>query len=404
MKKPNSSLVLSVFLLLFAVEVFAQDAPSGPPQGGGQQRGGSRPQPSPQPNTRDRRQPMSDGISRPVYLSGSVRLADGSVPPEAVLIERLCNGVVRPEAYTDSNGNFSFQVGGLRGGVFADASVGNDPFSGVLGGDFGTGGGERGGVSARDLTGCEIRGNLAGFQSDSIMLTFRGELDDPEIGTIRLRRMQNVEGFTFSITTAAAPRNARSAYEKGIENARKQKWTDAEKELVKAVQAYPKYAIAWYELGRVYQQLQKFEDAARALNESINSDSKFISPYGQLAFLAAVQRKWEDVVIHTGEVFKLNPLGSADIFFYSAVANYNLQKMEIAREHAGEAARMDSQHRNPRINHLLGLILIQMREYKEAADNLQTYLKFSPNAPDADAVKQTLAEIEKALGSPAAGQ
>ena len=396
------ALLLAVIGFLMVPAGFAQEggAPAEPGQSPGGERGGARPQPGNQPAGRDRTQPQfPDTTPRPIYLSGTVRLADGTPPPDQVLIERVCNGVVRPEAYTDSKGNFSFEVGGQRGTVFADASVGSDPFSPGFGGDLGGGGGgQRGGVSARELTGCEIRGNLAGFQSDSIMLTFRGALDDPEIGMIRLRRLENVEGFTFSVTTGAAPKNAKSAYDKGIENAKKQKWPDAEKELLKAVQTYPKYAIAWYELGRVYQQQKKYDDAGRALNEAIKIDSKFISPYGQLALLAAIQQKWQDVVVHTAEMFKLNPLVNADIYFYSAVANYNLQNMEVAKDHAREAAKLDSQHRNPKINHLLGVILVQSQEYKDAAENLQTYLKLSPNAPDAATVKQTLAELEKAIG------
>jgi tetratricopeptide (TPR) repeat protein len=125
------------------------------------------------------------------------------------------------------------------------------------------------------------------------MLTFRRSLDDPEIGVIRLHRIANVEGFTFSVTTGAAPKNAKSAYEKGIGNAKKQKWADAEKEFLKAVQAYPKYAVAWYELGRTYQQQKKFDDAVRAHTEAIKIDSKFISPYGQLAVLGRGPAKVE---------------------------------------------------------------------------------------------------------------
>jgi tetratricopeptide (TPR) repeat protein len=168
--------------------------------------------------------------------------------------------------------------------------------------------------------------------------------------------------------------------------------------LLKAVQAYPKYALAWYELGRVYQQQKKYDDAGRALNESIKIDSKFISPYSQLALLAVVQQKWEDVVVHTAEVLKLNPLVGSDIYFYSAVANFNLQKVDVAESHAREAVTRDNQHRNPKVHHLLGVILAQKGEYKDAAENLRAYLKFSPNAPDAAAVKQSLAEIEKAIG------
>src|SRR5438094_537290 len=304
------------------------------------------------------------------------------------VIERVCGGVVRPEAYTDSRGNFSFIVGGQNAAVFADASVG-----GIGAGDPR----QQGGVSERSLTGCEIRANLPGFLSDSIILGFRGALDDPEIGVIHLQRLANVEGYTFSLTTALAPKEARRAYEKGLDGMKKKKWADAERDLSKSVQLYPKYAVAWYELGRTYQQQKKLDEANHAHLEAIKIDSKFISPYGELATMAAVQQKWDDVDQYTSQMLRLNPYVVPEIYFYSAVANYNLQKLDLAERRAREAAKADAQHRIPRINHLLGAILADKHDYKGAAESLQIYLKYSPDAKDADAVKQQLAEIEKAL-------
>ena len=112
----------------------------------------------------------------------------------------------------------------------------------------------------------------------------RTALDDPNIGVLHLSCLASVDELTFSATTASAPKDAQNAYEKGIDNAKKQKWTDAERDFLKAVQVYPRYAVAWYELGRVYQQEKKFDDAARALNEAIKIDPEFVSPYGQLRF------------------------------------------------------------------------------------------------------------------------
>ena len=365
------------------------------PPGGQQPSGGRQQPPVGQPPTQDRTQqnPFPNEIPRQIYLTGSVRLSDGAVPPANVVIERVCNGVVRPEGYTDSKGNFSITLGGPNAAVFADASIGNDP----LGGAF-PGAGRQNGVNLRDLTGCEIRANLAGFQSDSIMLAFREALDNPDIGIIHLRRLANVEGFTFSITTALAPKDARKAYEKGLDLTKKQKWPDAEREFTKAVAAYPKYAVAWYELGRVYQQLKRLDDANRAYGEAIKIDSKFISPYGQLVMVAVVQQKWEDVALYTSQLLKLNPYLSPEIYFYSAVANYNLHKIDVAETHARQAAKLDAQHKTPRINHLLGLIQAQKQDYKDAAENMRIYLKFSPDASDAAEVQQMLTEVEKADG------
>src|SRR5215467_14095380 len=61
-----------------------------------------------------------DPSMQPVFLSGKVLLDGGGVLPEPVAIERICNGVVRREGYTDFKGQFEFQVGVNM--TFQDAS------------------------------------------------------------------------------------------------------------------------------------------------------------------------------------------------------------------------------------------------------------------------------------------
>jgi Tfp pilus assembly protein PilF len=322
-----------------------------------------------------------------IYLSGSVRLGDGTVPPASVVIERVCGNAIRPEAYTDSKGNFSFIVGGQNPPVFEDASVA---------GSIRTPG-QQNGVDARTLTGCQLRANLPGFISDSINIGFHQPLDDPEVGVIHIHRIDNVEGYTFSVTTGLAPKDAQKAYAKGLDEIKKTKWADAEKDLSKAVELYPKYAVAWYDLGRVYQHEQKLDDANRSYLEAVKIDPKYISPYTNLASMAATQQKWSDVDQFTSQLLKLNPYVAPDFYFYSAVANYNMHKMDLAEQRARDGAKLDTQHKIPRLNHLLGVILAQKGDYQPAVENMRLYLQYSPNANDANDVKQQLAEIEKAL-------
>src|SRR5438105_5248784 len=113
MKKP----ITITIMLLSASICFGQQGGGGgqsappaqnPPAGGGQQGGGR--QQGGQPTLSDRtapQPPTGAEMPRQIYLSGSVRLSDGTIPPASVVIERVCAGTVRPEAYTDSKGNFS---------------------------------------------------------------------------------------------------------------------------------------------------------------------------------------------------------------------------------------------------------------------------------------------------------
>ena len=54
---------------------------------------------------------------------------------------------------------------------------------------------------------------------------------------------------TVSATTLAAPKNAKKAFQKGLELVKKKKLDEAQASFQQAVQTYPKYAGAWFEFG-----------------------------------------------------------------------------------------------------------------------------------------------------------
>jgi tetratricopeptide (TPR) repeat protein len=417
-------LAVPTLLVVTASLGFAQGQ-SAPPQGGGGAapapapnipstgtatpgRGTRTPTPTPSPTDPTQRTPFPE-IQRPIFLSGKVVMEDGTPPPEPVTIERVCNGQQRPEGYTDSKGRFSIQLG-QNTAIMADASVGSsmDTFPGSnspLGGRSGGGmfGANRG-LSERDLIGCELRAVLAGYRSEVVMLSGRRTLDNPDVGTIILRRLGNVEGLTYSATSLLAPKDAKKAYEKGLERAKKDKMDDARKEFEKAVQIYPKYAAAWYELGVIHQRQQRPADAKSAYEQSLAADSKFVKPYLQMALLAAGEQNWQQVADTTDRVIRLNPVDFPQAFFFNSVANYNLKKFDAAEKSAAEAVKLDTKHQLPKAQHILGVLMAMRNELGGAAENLRSDLKHAPSAPDVDAVSKQLAEIERRLGSTSSAQ
>ena len=50
-------------------------------------------------------------------------------------------------------------------------------------------------------------------------------MDSPDVGTIFLHRLGNVEGRIVSAISLAAPKDARKAFEKGSDLARRKSWT-----------------------------------------------------------------------------------------------------------------------------------------------------------------------------------
>lgn len=345
-------------------------------------------------------------MQRPVFLSGKVVMDDGSAPPDPVTIERVCNGVPKPEGYTDSKGRFSFELG-RNSAMFMDASVSGP-------GDFGSGAGlgssrqtmanPTGGIRERDLMGCELRAMLPGFRSEIVNLSGRRFMDNPDVGTIVLRRLGNVEGLTISATSMAAPKEAKKLLDKGRESMKKNKLDEAQKSFEKAVELYPKYAIAWNELGNIHDRRKDTEAARKAYSEALNADQKYISPYEGLATIAARENKWPEVADITDRMIRLNPVDFPRAYFYNAVAKLNLQKLDEAEKSAAQVLQMDPQHRMPKAEHVMGIILAQKQDYSGAASHIKKYIEFSPPGTDLDLAKKQLDQLEKALSASAPPQ
>ncbi|MFL6449527.1 MAG: tetratricopeptide repeat protein [Bryobacteraceae bacterium] len=344
-------------------------------------------------------------IQRPIFLSGKVMFDDGTSPNMDIRIERVCSGSPHLEGHTDSKGRFSFQVGQNQGMDMdaSDSSPGGTFGRGggmpSMGGMNGMGGnlGTRGGLGAASgLWGCELRAAYPGYRSDVVELGTRHSMDDPEVGTIILHRLSNVQGTTISLTSALAPKGAQKSYEKGMQLAAKSKFEEAEKRLSEATQLYPKYAAAWYALGQLQQQQGRGEDARKAYEAAIAADKKFVSPYDQLARLSAQEGKWEDAANFSKEAISLNPVEFPSSFWYNAIASYNLKRTEDAEKSVKDLLKLDSRHNYPDAENMMAQILLDRGNYPEAATHLRTYLTLVPNAKNADTLKQILLKIDQA--------
>jgi len=404
-------------LLICAVAAIIPPAAWAQAKGGGQQQPGTAPGGSPTPGrtptptpvpqvTRPQQEPTITEMPRPIYLSGRVMMDDGTPPPDRVVIQRVCNGIARPEGYTDAKGRFSFEVG-RNSRFFPDASIGTDydPFDTAARRSMSAPGQTPQGFGSDGrLNGCELMAVLPGFRSDAIILTGRHALDNPEVGTIVLHRIGGVEGTVVSLTSLEAPKDARKAFEKGLEANRHRKWPKAQTELEKAVAVYPKYAAAWYELGYSLQHQKQIEAARKAYARSLEADPKYIKPYLQLAYLDAGEKKWQEVAATTDRMVRLNPIDFPQAYFLNSIANLNLHNPAAAEKSAREALRRDPGHRYPQIEQILGLALANQGDLAGAIEHIEAYLQLAPDASNADLAKQQLESMRQRVAQQTANR
>lgn len=336
--------------------------------------------------------------TRTYFLSGKVALDDGAPPNTNIRIERVCGVSVRLEAHTDSKGRFSLQLGQDMAvdTDAADTNVGQRP-GGAWNNSSNLPGNSLGGNGRSDpLWNCELRAAYPGYRSDVVELSGRRSLDNPDLGTILLHRLANVQGSTISLTTALAPKHAQKEYEKGLQLAQKGDFANAEKHLTAATDTYPKYAIAWFALGQVEQHENKPEEARKAWQAAIAADSRYVSPYDALAAVALMESKWQDAADYSQQAISLNPVEFPSAFWSNALANYNLKKPALAEKSDRELLKLDTAHRYPQAENLLAHLLAAKGEYSEAAEHLRAYVRLAPNAKDADQARADLTKLEQA--------
>jgi tetratricopeptide (TPR) repeat protein len=216
-----------------------------------------------------------------------------------------------------------------------------------------------------------------------------------------------VEGLTISATSAMAPKDAQKAFEKGRDKAAKQKWDEARPFFEKAVQIYPKYAVAWFELGSIQMRKGEWEPARNSFEQSIAADSKYANPYRGLAELYTQQKQWEPLVKVTDQLLALNPVSFPDGWFRNALGNYYIHNFAAAEKSARQGMKVDDSHQLPKLEYLLGVIVMQRHDYQEAAAHIQNFLKVATQPADIEDAQKQLAEITRlsaSVAEPAGGE
>jgi len=225
-----------------------------------------------------------------------------------------------------------------------------------------------------------------------------------EIGNIVLQRVgEAAGGTTVSATSLNAPKDAKKAFDKSHQAFEQNKLPEAQLELEKAVQLYPQYASAWLDLGSIYVQQNQLDKARNAFQQAHATDDKFVPAYVGLASLALRESKWQEAAEQSARATELDGVDFPAAFYYNSLANYRLGNLELAEKSARQAETLGAQRAFPQVNLLLGVMLANKRDYADAAQQLRSYLQAAPNAPDAEKVRQQLAEVEKLQAADANG-
>jgi Flp pilus assembly protein TadD len=311
-------------------------------------------------------------------LLGKLSVEGGPLPWEPLLVTVTCDGKVEYTTQTDARGNFgivSFQLPGALG--------------------------NQGDVQRQmetHLEGCLVRASVSGFRSSEIAITRRMLRDNPDIGTILISRAGRDDATSVSRTTETASPKAIKVFEKARAEMMQRDTDGAQRDLKRAVESDPNLAEAWLQLGKL--QMTSDPQAARAsFSKALAADPKFVLPYEQLAALAAQNANWQEVLDNTDHVTQLYPEGTAISWYLNAMANYQAEKFDVTEASASKSLALDPRHTIMNTEQLLAVVLAQKGDLDGALRHLRSSLTYVPPGPNADLLKQQIAQLEKRAAS-----
>ncbi|HXN47401.1 MAG TPA: tetratricopeptide repeat protein [Bryobacteraceae bacterium] len=229
---------------------------------------------------------------------------------------------------------------------------------------------------------CPVTIQLSGYRKNEAALR--------NGAVIVMKRPGSYANPTVSLTTLAAPEDARKAFEKGVAAMLGKKWAAAQKEFERAVAAYPEYAPAWGALGEVLVEESQAQPARQAFERALKADSKFASAWAQLARLAADEGRMQDALAAAERALQLDATGFPAVYASQAMADLALERVDAAEKSARRAVELDTFHEIPLTERVLGSVLAAKGDREGAIQHWRKYLEMSPDAADAADVQKRI--------------
>ena len=190
---------------------------------------------------------------------------------------------------------------------------------------------------------------------------------------------------------AGVPKSAIDLFVKAQEAAHKGDAAKAESFLTEAVAQHPQFGLAHNELGLLHMrsgQLDKALEEYRLAAKALPNDASVQLNYG-----TALTQKKEFAEAEKQLRRALKTLDkSATGHMYLGVALIGMKNIDDAERELQQAAKLGGDQMGAAHKYLGGIYWAK-RDYRKAADELETYLKLSPKAPDAEQVRGTIKDL-----------
>lgn len=210
---------------------------------------------------------------------------------------------------------------------------------------------------------------------------------------LELKRRAEAKPGVLNAEFANVPKRALVHYDNAVEQAKKNDHSGAIEELKLAIKEYPSFMHAFNELGVQYLKLNQLENADEAFQSALKITPDAFAALVNRGIANFMMKRYGEAVPILRKALKKNDQSAVGHYFLGqALANLGffeqaekelLASLELGKEEMKEAHR------------LLAIIYTSRGAKKQAAGELEAYLKLAPNAPDAEKLKDVIRQLKE---------
>jgi len=187
---------------------------------------------------------------------------------------------------------------------------------------------------------------------------------------------------------AGVPPAACELYTQALTLALSRDHKGAIEKLEKAVSLYHDFAFALNELGAQYLQLNRLDKAAEALQSAIKIAPDAFLPHLNYGYVLLLQKKYAEAEVELHRASDKND-NSVLAHLYRARALIRLQRDDEAEKELKRAIAIGGDEANL-AHRYLGALYMQRRDNAQAISELETYLRLTPKAEDANQIREII--------------
>lgn len=200
----------------------------------------------------------------------------------------------------------------------------------------------------------------------------------------------NRKAGVINASLAEVPEDARALYQRALDSIKAGDAPKAIDDLRNAVSLYPKFPLALNELGVQYLKLGEAAKAVEPLRSASKMSPDAFIPRLNLGIALLESRQVAEAETELREALKISSTPTAHM--YLGLTLISAKKFDEAQREL-EMAISTGGENLAQAHRYLGGLYWQKHDYRRAIDELEVYLRLTPNAPDAELVRGTIKDL-----------